>query len=153
LARSEAIERAEAEREAAERAARIEERHEAWMWRRMQQMAWRGEPFDPSDPSTLAQPLDEFIAETFAASDREADRLDRAALRDAGLLHSLGPRFADEPPSGAGELVPSAPATAAASASVARARWALHRITHRATPCACVDCVAVRAAKVAERAR
>ena len=89
LMRLEAAERAEERRRADEVAERVEQRQIAWMMERAQRLAWEGKPFDLNDPSTLHQPLEEFIAESFAPSEREAARDERRRMVEAGLLVPL----------------------------------------------------------------
>ncbi len=89
MRRDEALERHAAEREAAERRERAEERREVWLWNRAQELAARGVPFDLSRPATLAESVEEMSEKIFAAQDRDARRAEFAAAREAGLVHLL----------------------------------------------------------------
>jgi hypothetical protein len=128
LRRMEQLERAEEARRRAELEERRDERLQAWALRRMQEMAWRGEPFDPADWRTLAEPESELLARTWAQLDAEDARLHRRTLIDAGLLHELGPVFAS--PSPDVETLPAA-GTAARLSKVQGAlrRWSSDRRT------------------------
>jgi hypothetical protein len=141
--RAEALERAREEREADERRARAEDRFDRWQWQRMQEMAWRGQPFDPSDISTLVRTPEQLAAAVFGRQDAEAARAERRALVEAGVLHDLGPRFAGEMPSpdvgpsagsptpgvARGEGIPAAIDYQADQSIEARVRRALRRWT------------------------
>lgn len=156
LQRAEAAERAREEREAAERRDRAEMRLEAWMTRRSTELAMAGIPHDPSNLASLSEPLDQWLARVYAAQDREAERADRRALQDAGLLgrltitasemaapaeRSLPPLEAPDAARGGTSSATPAPRTG----PVAKARELLHR--GGVTPCTCPSCVAVRAAR------
>jgi hypothetical protein len=140
--RAEALERAREEREAGERAARIEDRRDAWMHQRMQEYAWRGIPFDPGDMRTLVKSREQLATEVFARQDAEAARADRRALVEAGLLHVLDTRpdemtsppvaegpsaGSPSPPGAASRGVPTMGDPRADQSSAARARRALRR--------------------------
>jgi hypothetical protein len=63
--RAEAAERAREQRETDERTARAQDRFDRWQWQRMQEMAWRGQPFDPNDVRTLARTPEQIANEVF----------------------------------------------------------------------------------------
>jgi hypothetical protein len=138
--RAEALEAARESREADERKARAQDRFDRWQWQRMQEMAWRGQPFDPNDVRTLAYAPGELADRVFAAQDREAARAERKALVEAGVLHLLPARFVDEmpsqspqspPPSSGSGLGPAGAATRAHPLGT-RIRAAFDTWAHRA---------------------
>jgi hypothetical protein len=142
LRRLEARERLEEAERAALAQERADERFQAWAMRRMQEMAFRGQPYNPNDPRTLMQPESEFLAQTWAALDAVDAREYRRALLDAGMLHLLDP----PPPA---PVDGSPPETAARTGLRAKVREVLHR--GGAVACMCPTCVAVRASRTKER--
>jgi hypothetical protein len=133
LARMEALERVERQRIEDERADRAEIRFQNWVMRRQQEMAFNGEPFDPSDWRTLAQSGEELAERYFAAQDRADERDLKRRMVEAGLLADLGPRYWDDAVSaapaasrGASHPAPAAP-DAGVSPALARVRAALRR--------------------------
>jgi hypothetical protein len=100
--RAEALERHREEQERQERLERAENRREAWMWHRAQELAARGVPFDLSRPETLAETVEQMAEKIFSAQDRDARRLEIQAAKEAGLLHMLSISAADM---AAGEVV------------------------------------------------
>jgi hypothetical protein len=77
LRRMEAAERAEERRADEERATRAADRFDVWHWHRRQQLTFRGQPFDPSDLSTMVRTPEQLAAEVFAVQDVEAARAER----------------------------------------------------------------------------
>jgi hypothetical protein len=155
LKRMDALERVEAEREAAERAERAQDRLEAWAFSRMMQMSAAGQPYDAGDWSTLLESPDVMAERVFGHQDREAARLERRTLIESGLLADLGPRFAgDEAAQSSGPAGTSTVSPGGASATspvAARARWALHRLAKRSDSCMCKSCVRVRSERAKGR--
>lgn len=152
LERMEALEAAEQQRIEAERIGRAEERLEAWAMRRMQEKAWAGESFDPSDYSTLAQTPEELAERYFA----HQDMLDAADLRrrmiESGLLGSVVPASKMAAPPESSLPSTEAPAESRGSSPapprsgpIAKVKELLHR--GGVTPCCCPSCVAVRASR------
>jgi hypothetical protein len=154
LARMEALERAELEREEAERRERADDRIQAWAMRRMTEKTLAGEPFDPNDLRTLVEPIEMLAERVFAQQDAHALRMERRAMIEAGVLHDLGPSFGDgmgKPAEQAKESDTSSAGVGppAASRSMVRSKiteWR-HRMARSAVPCQCRDCVKVRAAR------
>jgi hypothetical protein len=89
-ARADAREAAAERREADDRAERAENRRERALWVEYQRALLEGrEGVDPSDPRTYVLSPDEMASRVFAEQDREADRNQRKALIEAGLVHVL----------------------------------------------------------------
>jgi hypothetical protein len=95
IARQEAAIAAEERRRAEERAERIEQRQDAMIAEAMRRAWAAGEPFDPQYPWKHWATVQERINEAFDAQDRAAEREERRMLVEAGLLHELGPSFAE----------------------------------------------------------
>jgi hypothetical protein len=155
LARMEALERAELEREEAERRERADDRIQAWAMRRMTEKTLAGEPFDPNDLRTLVEPVEVLAERVFAQQDAHALRMERRAMIEAGLLADLGPSFGDGmgKPAEEGSVGDATSSAGGGMPAVARSmtrskitEWR-HRLARSAVPCQCVDCVKVRVAR------
>ncbi len=130
LRRLERLEQAERARLAGLRQERADARYEAWAMRRMEEMAFRGQPFDPGDWRTLARSEAEFLNETFVALERQDAREYRRQLIDAGLLHVLDARPGELIGAGASSAQ-SPPFSAGSAARLGRIKNALRRWSSR----------------------
>ncbi len=126
LRRLERLERAERARAEAEAQERRDERLERWAARRIAEKSFRGEPFDPGDLRSLAEPEGEMLERVFAgleAADRREYIREQLASGELHLLDAVAPA-----PSGSSGTEPAgSPSSAGASALRSKIRSALAR--------------------------
>jgi hypothetical protein len=148
IARQEAAIAAEERRRAEERAERIEQRQDAMIAEAMRRAWAAGEPFDPQYPWKHWATVQERINEAFDAQDRAAEREERRMLVEAGLLHELGPSFAEPVGASTPEAASAAPPPASAARSSVRSKIRAFfarprsRTIQRSTAgrCTCLSC-------------
>jgi hypothetical protein len=111
LAEADRVERAQAARQARERgeerAKRAQEHDDylyRFLWEELRRARLEGRAgVDPGDPATFVTTAAERIARAERIQDNQARALERQALKDAELIHDIGPAYANEVAPGDGD--------------------------------------------------